>query len=58
MPFGEVNWPRVDERGPAKPPENRKLKTRGFTSQAGSHTARKYSNAIGYERLRRTATDR
>ena len=33
-------------------PEKRKLKTHGFTSQAGSCTARKYSNATDCERLR------
>jgi hypothetical protein len=38
-------------------PENRKLKTHGLTSRAGSRTARKYSNATDCQRLRRTAAD-
>ena len=33
----------MDLRGPAKPPENRKLRTPGFTGRAASRTARKYS---------------
>jgi len=38
-------------------PENRTLKTRNFTSRAGSRTARKYSNATESERLHQTAAD-
>ena len=53
----EVRRTALDPPGSAKPPENRKLRLHTFTCQADGCTARRYSNAIGLDRLRRTAAD-
>ena len=51
LSYGPVRRPTMDLPGPAKPPENRKLRTPGFTGRAASRTARKYSNATDPERF-------